>query len=137
MLAASFLVPENLGKSGAPFSYRFEEAYQRDGDWESLPLMREVKTLFLTESSLQLVQFWSGRLQFNGFTSTLHMQNVQFGPSAAGGLQDFRSAPKLSRRAAIGRSLRRQPELYFGQDAHIRRPTQIWRRLAQIVSAVQ
>ncbi len=138
LLAASFLVPENLGESATPFSYRFEEAYERDGDWESLPLMREVKTLFLTESSLQLVQFWSGHLQFNGFTSTLHMQNVQFGPSAAGGLQDFRpprqNYPGGPRSVDLyGVSL----SLYFGQDAHIGRPTQIWRRLAQIVSAVR
>src|SRR6185437_7810621 len=86
LLAASFLLPQNFGKSGAPFSYRFEEVYEHDQDLESLEslsLMRQVKTVFRTESSLPLVQFWGGRLQFDGFTSTLHMQNVQLGPSAA------------------------------------------------------
>jgi|SRR5579862_357545 len=141
LLAASFLLPENPGKFAVNFSYPFEGVYDRDQvleSLESLSMMREVKTLFLTESSLPLVQFWSGRLQFNGFTSTLHMQNVQLGPSAAGGLQDFRPArqnyPGGPRSVDLyGVSL----SFYFGQDAHIGRPTQIWRRLAQIVSAVR
>ena len=141
LLAAFFLPPENFGKSGLPFSYQFEEVYECDQDLESLEslsMMRQVKTLFLTESSLPLVQFWSGRLQFDGFTSTLHMQNVQLGPSAAGGLRDFRPArqryPGGPRSVDLyGLSL----SFHFGRDEQIGRPTQIWRRLARIVSAIR
>jgi hypothetical protein len=34
----------------------------------------------LTESRLAVAEFWKGRLQINGFESTRHMQNEQFGP---------------------------------------------------------
>ena len=37
--------------------------------------MRKVKTLFLMQSSLPLVQLWSGRLQLDAFQNTLHIQN--------------------------------------------------------------
>ena len=93
LFAASFLPPENPGKSAAPFSYVFARAYERDQGLEglkSLSPVREVKTLFLTQSMLPLLQLWGGRLRLDGFTSRLHMQNVQLGPSAAGGLLDFR-----------------------------------------------
>ncbi len=141
LLAASFLVPENPGKSGAPFSYRFQEAYEGDQgleSLESLSLMRQVKTLFLTEVSLPLVQIWDGRLRLDGFTSTLHMQNVQFGPSAAGGLQDFRpprqNYPGGPRSVDLyGVSL----SFHFGRDAQIGRPAQIWKRLTRIVSTIR
>ena len=83
-LAASFLL------SDAHFSYPFVRAYEPDQSLRNLSPMHEVKTLFLTQSSLPLMQVWGGRLRLDGFTSTLHMQNVQLGPSAAGRLQDFR-----------------------------------------------
>jgi hypothetical protein len=136
LLAVSFLLPESPGKS-VHFSYLFASAYERDQGLEglaSLSPMREVKTLFLTQSLLPLVQIWGGRLRVDGFISTLHMQNVELGPSAAGGLQDFR----LLRQGYPGgpRSL----DLYgvslsfhLGRDAQIGRPAQIWQCLARIV----
>jgi hypothetical protein len=138
-LTVSFLLPEKLGKSTAHFSYVFAGAYEyeRDQSLEGLARlspMREVKTLFLTQSLLPLVQIWGGRLRLDGFISTLHMQNVELGPSAAGGLQDFR----LLRQGYPGGP--RSVDLYgvslsfhFGRDAQIGRPAQIWRCLAQIV----
>src|SRR6202166_5222042 len=74
LLAVSFLLPENPGKPAANFSYLFAGAYERDlglEGLESLSPMREVKTLFLTQSLLPLVQMWGGRLRLYGFTSTL------------------------------------------------------------------
>ena len=137
LLAVSFLLPENPGKSAAHFSYLFAGAYERDQGLEglaSLSPMREVKTLFLTQSLLPLVQIWGGRLRLDGFTSTLRMQNVQLGPSAAGGLQDSR----LLRQGYPGGP--RSVDLYgvslsfhFGRDAQIGRPAQIWQCLARIV----
>jgi hypothetical protein len=133
LLAPSFLLSENPGKSAAHFSYLFMGAYERDQSLESLSPVREVKTLFLTQSSLPLVQLWGGRLRLDGFTSRLHMQNVQLGPSAAGGLLDFRpprqsypGGPRSVGLHGVNLSFR------FGRDSQIGRPTQIWRCLARI-----
>jgi hypothetical protein len=136
---ASFLLPENPGKPAARFGCLFAGTYERDQGLEgleSLSPMREVKTLFLTQSLLPLVQLWGGRLRLDGFTSTLHMQNVELGPSAAGGLQDFRpprqSFPGEPRSIDLyGVSL----SFHFGRDAQIGRPAQIWRCLARIAGS--
>src|SRR6202140_5012835 len=90
LLAVSFLLPQNPGKSAAHFSYLFAGAYERAQGLEglaSLSPMREVKTLFLTQSLLPLVQIWGGRLRLDGFFRPLPMQNGELGPSAAGGLK--------------------------------------------------
>jgi hypothetical protein len=133
LLAVSFLLPENPGKLAAHFSYLFAGAYERDQGLEglaSLSPMREVKTLCLTQSLL-LVQIWGGRLRLDGFTSTLHMQNVELGPSAAGGLQDSRlrqGYPGGTRSVDLyGVSL----SFHFGRGAQIGRPAPIWRCLAR------
>jgi hypothetical protein len=136
LLAASFLLSENPARSAAHFSYLFAGAYERDQSLESLSPMRAVKTLFLTQSSLPLVQFWGGRLRLAGFTSTLHMQNVRLGPSAASGPPDFRrfrqGYPVEPRSVSLyGLSL----SFHFGRDAQAGRPTQIWRCLTRIVGA--
>ena len=139
-LADSFLLPKNPDKSAAHFSYVFARTYEHDqglAGLESLSPAHEVKTLFLRQSLLPLVQLWGGRLRLDGFTSTLRMQNVQLGLSAAGGLQDFRPA-------RLGYAGLRSIDLYgvslsfhFGRDAQIGRPTQIWRCLARIAGAVR
>ena len=141
LLAVSFQLPEGPGKSAAHSSYLFARAYDPGQGLEglkSLSPMREVNTLFLTQSLLPLVQLWGGRLRLDGFTSTLHMQNVQLGPSAAGGLQDFRpprqSYPGGPRSVDLfGVSL----SFHFGRDAQLGRPTQIWRCVARIVGAAR
>jgi hypothetical protein len=144
LLAAPFLLPENPGKSAAHFNYLFVGTYEGNPVPEGLEglrrlsSMREVKTLFLTQSLLPLVQLWGGRLRLDGFTSKLHMQNVQLGPSAAGGLLDFRPSrqnyPGGPRSVGLyGISL----SFHLGRDAQIGRPTQIWRSLARIVSAAR
>lgn len=142
-LAESLLRPENPEKFDAHFRYLSEAAYNHDQDHglkrlESLSQWSEVQTLFSTRSSLPLVHFWGGRLRVDGFTSTLDMQNVQLGPSAAGGLLDFRPRRQnyLNEPRSIslyGLSL----SFHFGRNAQIGRPVQIWRCLARIGSALQ
>ena len=139
LFAASFLLPENPEKSVASLSYRFARAYERDQGLEglmSLSPMREVKTLFLTQSMLPLLQLWGGRLRLDGFTSRLDMQNVQLGPSAAGGLLDFR--PERLSYSGGPRSIGSRGvslSFHFGRDAQIGRSAQIWQSLERIHAA--
>jgi hypothetical protein len=138
LLVPSFQLSESPGKSTAYLHYVFAGDYERHDSLESLSPMREVKTLFLTQSILPLVQLWGGRLRFDGFTSTLDMQNVQLGPSAAGGLLDYRpprqTYPGGPRPVGLyGANL----SFHFGRDAQIGRPTQIWRSLARIARAAR
>ncbi|MGB7495287.1 MAG: hypothetical protein WBQ61_07290 [Candidatus Acidiferrum sp.] len=122
--APSFGAPFTLFEAGVKspthLSYRFAEAYKRDQSLESLWPMHEVKTLFLTLSSLPLLQLCGGRLRLEGFKSTLHMQNVQLDQSSLGG-------PRSGSFQGLSLSF------HFGRDAQIGRPTQIWRSLARIV----
>jgi hypothetical protein len=104
-------------------------AYQPDRSLESRLQIEVVKTLFVTESRLAVVQFWRGRLQLDGFDSTLHMQNVQLGRSGSGGL------PPSYDQAGVARSVGRDGisvEFRFGGGAQTRRQPQIWRCLAWI-----
>jgi len=136
-LFPSFPLSQSPGKSTAHFSYLFVGAYKRDQSLANLLPMREAKTLFLTQSSLPLVQLWGGRLRLDGFKSALNMQNVQLGPSAAGGLLDYRPQrqgyPGGPRSVGLyGVNL----SFHFGRDAQIGRPTQIWWCLARIAGHV-
>jgi hypothetical protein len=128
---------QDHGTSPTRFGLSFGAAYEPEQSLKSLSQMREVKTLFLTQSSLPLAQLWGGHLRFDGFASTLHMQNVLLGPSAAGGLQDFRPArqsypggPRSFDLYGISMSF------YFGRDSRTRRPIPVWGRMARIVGAV-
>lgn len=141
LLARPLVRPENSRESSAHFSDLVAGTYDRDQGLEyveSPSQMREVKTLFSTQSSLPLVHLGGGRFQFDGFTSTLDMQNVQLGPSAAGGLLDFR--PRRQNYPGEPRSI----DLYglslsfhLGRNAQTGRPAQIWRNLARIFRAVR
>jgi len=145
--APSFPPSEIPGKSAARSTYVFARAYRDEQSLEgleglaglqSLWPMREVKTVFLTQSTLPLVQFWGGRLRLDGFRSRIHMQNVQLGPSGGGGLLDFRPPrpwyPGGPRSIGLyGVTL----SFHFGRDAQIGRPTPIWQRLARIHAAVR
>jgi len=141
LLAVSFPLPVNPGISAAHFSYQFAEPYESNQGLEGLESqsqMSEVKTLFLTRSSLPLVQLWGGRLRLEGFTSTLNVQNVLLGPSGGGGLQDFR--PWRPSGLGVPGSLDFSGvslTFHFGRNAQIGRPTQIWRRVARIVGTAR
>jgi hypothetical protein len=133
----SFPLSEGPGKSAAHFSYLFVGAHEHDQSLESLSHMREAKTLFLTQSSLPLVQLWGGRLRLDGFKSNLNMQNMQLGPAAAGGLLDYR--PQRQGYPAGPRSFGfygANLSFHFGRDSRTRPPTQVWRRMTRFVGAV-
>ena len=138
LVAASFRLSENPEKSAGHFTNQFAGVYEPDPSLMSLSPMRQVDTLFLTQLSLPLVQLWAGRLSFDAFASTINMRNMQLGPSAAGGLQDFLPArqgyPGGPHSVDVyGFSL----SLHFGRDTQIGRPTQIWRSIARIVAGAR
>jgi hypothetical protein len=138
---ASFPRPKKHADSAAHFSYVFARPYHPDqglDGLENMSQMSQVDTLFLKQSSLPLVQIWGGRLRFDGFARTLDVQNVQLGPSAGGGLQDFRpwrqgvlGAPPSEDSYGISMTF------HFGRDAQVGRPAQIWRTVARAVGSAQ
>jgi hypothetical protein len=112
--ATSFLLYRDPGKPPVHFSYLFAGATELDPGSKLLPSVKTVKTLFYTQSSLPLVQLWSGRLQLDAFQNTVHIQNVLLGPLAYGGMQGLGySFPesRLSRRSAFAPFLRPQPDV--------------------------
>jgi hypothetical protein len=143
LLVVPFPPFESPVKSALHLNYVFARTYDRDSlegleRLVRLSPVREVKTLFLRQSILPLVQVWGGRLRLDGFTSTLDTQNVKLGPSAGGGLLDYRprreSYPGGPRSVGLcGINL----TFHFGRDAQIGRPTQIWETLARIIHAAR
>ena len=134
--ALSFQSSEDARRSFAHFSYTLTRANELNQNLETLSPMHEVKTLFLTQSTLPLVQFWGGHLWLDGFTSTLNMQNVQLGPSAAGGLLDFR--PQRQAYMVGPRSIELYGvnlSLHLGRNAQVERPAPIWRSVARIFAS--
>jgi hypothetical protein len=135
--SASFLVYQNLGTSPAQSSYVFAGEYPADRSVEELLPRAETRTLFFTRSSAQLVQFWGGRLRLDGFMGTLNMQNVEFGPAAAGGLRDFRppreNYPRGPRSVDLyGVSV----SFHLGRNAGMERPPEVRRTLSRIVGNI-
>ncbi|MFZ0636667.1 MAG: hypothetical protein WA755_09155 [Candidatus Acidiferrales bacterium] len=139
-LSASFLVYQAPDKSTPQFIFLSGAAYEHDPGLESLASlspMHEVRTTFLTLSSLPLAQLWSGRLRLDGFTSTIHMREVELGPSVASGLEDFRR-PRQSDPSGLrsfdvyGVSL----SLHFGRSARTAHPVQGWRTLSRLAGSV-
>jgi hypothetical protein len=135
--APSFPAPKGPGKSSSHFSRLLVQTYVPDLNLDSPSPMREVRTLFLKQSSLLLVQFWGGRLRLDGFSSRLDMQSVQLGPSTSGGLVESRPRrlgdPNGPRSIGfLGVNL----SFHFGQDSQAGHPTQIWRYLARIAGQV-
>jgi len=109
---ASFLLPQNPGKSPTHFTWQFAGTYESYHSLERLPRVEKVRTLVFTQSSLPLTELWSGRLHLDAFHNTLHFQNALH-------VQNPRSV-HLS-----GFSVSYQ----FGQGARAERPTQSWRSL--------
>jgi hypothetical protein len=134
---SSFLLYQDPGIPPVHFSYLFAGATELDPGTEVLPSVKKVKTLFYTQSSLPLVQLWSGRLELGAFQNTVHIQNVLLGPLAYGVMQGFRS----SRRGYPGGP----PSLHFsglsltfhfGRNVRTERSINAWRRLSRMVGNV-
>jgi len=137
LLTTSYVLYPDPGKSPARFSQLFAGANEHALSMDRLSPVEEVKTLFSTQSSLPLVQLWSGRLQLDAFQNSLHIQMLQLGPLGYGGMLDFRR-PRLSYPGGprsvhfSGLSL----SFHFGQGARTGGPAQAWRRLSRIVGTV-
>jgi hypothetical protein len=134
LLAPSFLLTQDPGKSPAHVSALFLGAYQGDPSLEHFSPMDEVKTLTLTQSSLPLFQLWGGRLQLGAFESTLHSHSVPFGPLGYGGMEGFRPTRQSYPGGPLsvhfsGFSL----SFHFGRASRTRHPTQVWRRMTRFV----
>lgn len=134
---ACFHVYQYSKKSPTYFDHVFAGAYERYDSMEQPLPTEEVKTLFFTRTSLPLVEFWSGRLRLDGVIGTLNMQNVQLGPSASGGLWDFR--PPRQSYPGGPRSL----DLYgisvsyhSGRSARAESPPHVWRCLSRFVGSI-
>ena len=137
LLTTSYVLYPDPGKSPARFSQLFAGANEHALSMDRLSPVEEVKTLFSTQSSLPLVQLWSGRLQLDAFQNSLHIQMLQLGPLGYGGMLDFRhprlSYPGWPRSVHFsGLSL----SFHFGQGARTGDPVQAWRRLPRIVGTV-
>jgi hypothetical protein len=132
---SSFRPSQDAGRYFEHFSYTFPRPKELNQNLESLSPIHEVKTLFLTQSTLPLLQFGGGHLWLDGFTSTLNMQNVQLGPSAAGGLLDFRPqqaymvGPRSIQLYGVNLSF------HFRRNAQVGRPGPIWQSVGGLLPA--
>jgi len=133
----SYVLYPDPGKSPARFSQLFAGTNEHALSMDRLSPVEEVKTLFSTQSSLPLVQLWSGRLRLDAFQNSLHIQILQLGPLSHDGMLDFRrlglSYPDGPRSVHFsGLSL----SFHFGGGARTGGPAQAWRRLPRIVGTV-
>jgi len=122
-----FLLYQDPGKPPVHFSYLFAGATELDPSTELLPSVTKVKTLFYTQSSLPLVQLWSGRLELDAFQNAVHTQNVLLGALAYGGIEGFRSSrlgypggPSSVHYSGLSMTF------HFSRTARIGRPIQTW-----------
>jgi hypothetical protein len=135
-LKTSFLLKQDPEKFPAHFSYLFAAASEREYRMERLPPTDDIKTLLFTQSTLPLVQLWSGRLRLDAFQNTLRVENVQLDPLGYGGALDRRprqtypGGPRSIELSGISLSF------HFGRDVRTERRTQAWRRMSRIVGNV-
>jgi hypothetical protein len=134
--AVSFPAHKNPVNSAVHYSYVLTGPYKIGHGMDSLEKqfqVEKVDTLFLAQSSLPLAQLWGGRVRFEGFASRLNTQNVQLGPSGAGGMQDFRPwRPRELGAPPSVHSYGVSMTFHFGHDAQTGRPAQIWQTVAGI-----
>ena len=136
VLGVSFPAHKNPANSAVHFSCVLAGPYKPDQGMDGLKSefqFEEVDTLFLVQSSLPLAQLWGGRVRFEGFASKLNTQNVQLGPSDAGGMQDFRPwRPRELGEPPSVHSYGVSMTFHFGRNARTERPAQIWRTVADM-----
>jgi hypothetical protein len=113
-------------------------AYRNSGFATILPLPEQVATLFASKSAIPLAAFGKGHFGLEGFGSTLHMSNVELGPSGAGGLLDYR-APRHYQLSdprgldSYGLSIK----LRLGRDSQITSPSEFWRHVSQLFAEIR
>jgi hypothetical protein len=117
-------------KPVAQFTVLVTPAYEPDYSLESRWLIEAIRTPFVTESRLVVVQFWRGHLELDGMQGTLHMQNPRFGPRGSVGPPPGHDQAGLASSFdldGIGVVFR------FGRDARTGHQPQLWRYLASIM----
>ncbi len=120
----TFLPGRPLAERPARFTALLAAVYNRDRSPEGLSSVEVLKTPFVRQARVTLVQLWSGRLQLGGFISARRMENVLLGYSASGDLPGF----GVSRQGHPGARVPRADRSYglsltfrLGCDAHAER----------------
>jgi hypothetical protein len=88
-LHATFGSPVRPASDRSSFVSPVSSTYLQEPTRPILPRFEETHTLFMSQSSLPVINFAGGHVRLAGFGSTLAMGNVELGPSGAGGLLDF------------------------------------------------
>jgi|GEM_PF-1329817 len=132
----AFLPAQPLAERPARFTVLLTAVLNRQRSLEHLSPVDVVKTPFVRQARVGVVQLWGGRLQLGGFASTSQMENVLLGFAGSGGLPGSRvftqglagaGVPRASR--SYGLSL----TFHLGGDAHADRRVEGCRSLAWIV----
>jgi hypothetical protein len=133
--AASLPLSRDPGESAADFSFSFAGASEGGYGLKDIWAIDEVKTSVLTQSSLTLLQLWSGRLQLGAFKSTLHIQNMQL--VGNGSIQNSRLLRQLCPAAPPSADLSGLSlSFHFGRNARTEHPAQLWQLLTRMARAV-
>ncbi len=74
-----FLPTQVPQKPLAHFTVLFNAGYKPDRSLASFSPVQEIKTPFMTESSVPIAEFCRGRLHLDGFQSTENMANILLG----------------------------------------------------------
>jgi hypothetical protein len=131
----SFLPVQPLAERPARFTVLLAAVLNRHRSLEHLSPVDVVKTAFVRQARVGVVQLWGGRLQLGGFASTHHMENVLLGLSGSADLLGFRIShpgvgmPRANRSYGLSLTFR------LGGDAHTDRRVEGWRCLTWIVGA--
>ncbi len=131
----AFLPAQPLAERPTRFTVLLAAVFNRHRSLEHLLPLDVVRTPFVRQTRMDLVQLWAGRLQLGGFASTHHMENLVLGPSDAVGPLGVRIShpggwsPRADRSYGLSLTFR------LGGDAHTRRRVEGWQCLAWIVGA--
>jgi hypothetical protein len=131
----AFLPAQPLAERPARFTVLLAAVLNRHRSLEHLSPGDVVKTPFVMQTRVGIVQLWGGRLQLGGFASTHHMENALLGLSGSADLLGFRishpgvGVPRANRSYGLSLTFR------LGGDAHTGRRVQGWRCLPWIVGA--
>jgi hypothetical protein len=128
----SFVPAPSLEQPPSRFAALLSAVHNRDTSLGLQSTVEVVKTPFVRQVRVTIVQFWGGRLRLDGFESTLRTRNFLLGLSESGGDPAFRvphagaAAPRAAR--LYGVSVMFRP----GHGPRAQAPTEGWRRLACI-----
>ncbi len=125
----TFLPAQPLEERPARFTVLLAAVLNRHRSLDHLSPVDVMKTPFVRQTRVSVVQLWGGRLQLGGFASTHHMENVLLGLSGSAGLLGFRishpgGVPRADKSYGLSLTFR------LGGDAHTVRRVEGWRCLA-------